>query len=49
METARIDRTREWTVDDYLKLGEMNTCQLINGELIMSPSPTPHHQIVSGN
>lgn len=31
-------------------LGEMNTpCQLINGELIMSPSPTPYHQIISGN
>ena len=48
METARIDRTKEWTVDDYLQLGEMNTpCQLINGELIMSPSPTPLHQRVS--
>lgn len=39
-----------WTVEDYLQLGEMNTpCQLINGELIMSPSPTPYHQVVSSN
>lgn len=47
MQTAKIDRTKEWTVDDYLMLGEMNTpCQLINGELIMSPSPTTLHQRV---
>lgn len=47
MQTTKIDRSREWTVDDYLMLGEMNTpCQLINGELIMSPSPTPLHQRV---
>ena len=50
METARIDKTREWTVEDYLHLGEMSTpCQLINGELIMSPAPTPYHQIISSN
>lgn len=47
MQTVKIDRTKEWTVDDYLMLGEMNTpCQLINGELIMSPSPTTLHQRV---
>jgi Uma2 family endonuclease len=50
METLKIDRTKEWTVDDYLLLGETNTpCQLINGELIMSPSPPPRHQIVLSN
>jgi len=50
MKTASIDRTKDWTVDDYLLLGEMNSfCELINGELIMSPSPTPYHQIVVGN
>lgn len=48
METLKIDRTKEWTVDDYILLGEMNTpCQLINGELIMSPAPNPEHQIIS--
>ncbi len=47
METARIDRTKKWTVDDYQMLEQMNTpCQFINGELIMSPSPTPLHQRV---
>lgn len=50
MQAVKIDRTKEWTVDDYLMLGEMNTpCQLINGELIMSPCPTPYHQIILSN
>lgn len=48
MKVATIDKTKEWTVDDYLMLGEMKTpCQLINGELILSPSPTPNHQRIS--
>ena len=50
MDTLTIDRTKNWKVDDYLLLCEMNTpCQLINGELIMSRSPRPLHQIVTGN
>jgi Uma2 family endonuclease len=48
MRTLTIDRTKEWTVDDYLLLGEIKTpCQLINGELIMSPAPHPNHQRIS--
>ncbi len=47
MRTLTIDNTKEWTVDDYLLLGEIKTpCQLINGELIMSPAPHPNHQRV---
>jgi Uma2 family endonuclease len=47
MQTITIDRSKNWTVDDYLLLGEMKTpCQLINGELIMSPAPNPSHQRV---
>ncbi|HMV08305.1 MAG TPA: Uma2 family endonuclease [Cyclobacteriaceae bacterium] len=47
MQTVKIDRTKNWTVEDYLLLGEANTpCQLINGELIMSPAPNPEHQRV---
>jgi Uma2 family endonuclease len=50
MQTVKIDRTKVWTLDDYLMLGEMNTpCQLINGELILSPSPTPYHQTILSN
>lgn len=48
MNTLTIDKTKEWTVDDYLLLGEMKTpCQLINGELVMSPAPTPLHQRIA--
>jgi Uma2 family endonuclease len=45
MQTATIDRSKEWTVTDYLQLEESNLpCELINGELFMSPAPNPHHQ-----
>jgi len=48
MSTLTIDKTKDWTVEDYLLLGEIETpCQLINGELIMSPAPKPNHQKVS--
>ncbi|UXE68432.1 MAG: Uma2 family endonuclease [Chryseotalea sp. WA131a] len=47
MSTLTIDKTKDWTVEDYLLLGEFKTpCQLINGELIMSPAPAPLHQRV---
>ncbi|MEQ8470582.1 MAG: Uma2 family endonuclease [Marinoscillum sp.] len=46
METAKIDQTKEWTVDDYLMLGDDLLAQLINGELIMSPAPNTNHQRV---
>lgn len=50
MKTLTIDRTKEWTVEDYLLLEETDTrCELINGELIMSPAPNPYHQQVLSN
>jgi len=50
MRTSKIDRTKNWTVDDYVLLGEMNTpCELINGELFMSPAPNPLHQEILSN
>lgn len=50
MNTLTIDNSKVWTVEDYLLLGEISTpCQLIDGDLIMSPSPIPYHQIVSSN
>lgn len=49
MQTLTIDRTKKWTVEDYLLLGETNTrCELIHGELIVSPAPNPYHQKVVG-
>lgn len=50
MQPATIDKSKNWTVEDFLLLGEINTpCELINGELIMSPSSTPNHQLIAGN
>ena len=50
MQVATIDRSKEWTVDDFLQLEESNLpCELINGELFMSPAPSLTHQLVSGN
>lgn len=46
MQTATFDRSKEWTVEDYLRLEEGLLAQLIDGELIMSPAPTPKHQRV---
>ena len=48
MEVATIDRSKEWTVDDYLQLEEGLLAQLIDGQLIMSPAPTTTHQRVLG-
>jgi len=46
MQTVTIDNSRTWTAADYQKLEEDVLCQLINGELIMSPAPNPYHQKV---
>ena len=48
MNTLVIDKTKDWTVEDFLLLGEIKTpCQLINGKLITSPAPSPLYQRVS--
>ncbi len=48
MLTATIDETKEWTVDDYMQLEEGLLAQLLDGALIISPTPSPHHQWVIG-
>lgn len=40
---------KTFTYADYEKLPEGAPYQLIGGELIMTPSPVPYHQIVSRN
>jgi Uma2 family endonuclease len=37
------------TIEDYERLPEGSPYQLIGGELIMTPSPTPFHQGISQN
>jgi Uma2 family endonuclease len=50
MRPVTIDKKKEWTAEDYLLLEEASTLnQIINGELVMSPSPSPLHQIISSN
>lgn len=48
MLTATIDKSKDWSVEDYLKLEEGLLAQLLDGELIMSPAPTPKHQEIIG-
>lgn len=41
------DKKKKYTVEDYLMLEEGAPFQLINYDLIMSPSPIPIHQVIS--
>jgi Uma2 family endonuclease len=38
---------RRYTYKDYQKLPEGAPYQLINGDLVMTPAPTPYHQRIS--
>jgi len=42
MYVAKVDNTKEWTIQEYEKLEEGLLAQLIEGELIMSPAPAPN-------
>lgn len=44
-----IIQEKKSTYADYMALPEGAPYQLIAGELVMSPAPTPLHQIISGN
>jgi len=44
-----IPKKKKYTYKDYAKLPEGAPYQLIGGELIMTPAPTPYHQYISGN
>ena len=41
--------SKQYTAQDYFNLPEGSPYQLIEGELIMSPSPLTEHQIISKN
>ena len=46
-EYGRMSRPRiKFTVDDYNLLPEHPRCELIEGELLLAPSPSPRHQEV---
>lgn len=38
---------KKWTYQDYLTLGEEVHCQVLEGELIMTPAPNLEHQRIS--
>jgi Uma2 family endonuclease len=38
---------KRYTYKDYQELPEGAPFQLINGELVMTPAPTPYHQLIS--
>ena len=40
---------KQYTVEDYERLEEGAPYQLIGGELVMTPSPTPFHQSIAAN
>ena len=42
-----VEKKKKYTVDDYMMLEEGAPFQLINNDLIMSPSPIPLHQVIS--
>lgn len=35
---------KKYTYEDYLKISDDKRYELIDGELIMTPSPVPNHQ-----
>ena len=47
METLSVDTSKTWTAEEYLQLEENPNQQLLNGHLIMSPSPSRFHQKIS--
>ncbi len=46
--TSIIIEKKKYTYEDYLKTPEDKRYELIEGELIMAPSPIPKHQRISG-
>lgn len=48
MKSASIEK-RKYTYEDYLKTPDDKRYELIEGDLIMTPSPTPYHQWISKN
>jgi Uma2 family endonuclease len=48
MDTLIIDRSKKWTVEDYLQMEEEVKCEILNGGLIMTPSPSIAHQRTVG-
>jgi len=46
--TSTITEKKKYTYEDYIKTPETERYELIEGELLMTPSPVPKHQRISG-
>ncbi len=44
-----LTKEKKHTIKDYKLLPEGSPYQLIEGELVMTPAPSPRHQIISAN
>ena len=42
-----MSEKKKYTYEDYQKTSDDKRYELINGELLMTPSPVPHHQRIS--
>jgi len=42
-----VEKKKKYTAEDYMLLEEGAPFQLINNDLVMSPSPIPLHQLIS--
>lgn len=49
MSLVKTPEQRQWTYQDYLQLGDETRCEIVGGELLMTPSPELDHQEVSRN
>ncbi len=50
MSAQAIQKNKRWTYDDYINLpDDHNIYEIIEGNLYMTPAPTPKHQNVSLN
>ena len=45
---ATVVEKKKYTYEDYLKTPKDKRYELIDGELLMTPSPIPNHQRISG-
>jgi Uma2 family endonuclease len=43
-----VSKPLRYTYDDYARLPDERRYEVIDGELYLTPAPTPYHQLVSG-
>jgi len=46
--TKVVEKKKKYTYEDYVNMSDDKRYELIEGELLVTPSPTPKHQRISG-